>query len=154
MRWLRWMPRTNLTSLFVEAAKPPLKGQITHWDRKISEFGLRLSQGGAKSWTIAYRHQGRIRWLKLGTYPTLGLADARDMARARLSDAQKGLDPASLKQAERDADSFKVLTGRYLAEHARVKKKPRSAVEDEKNITESCFRFGEEAKRAASNAAT
>jgi hypothetical protein len=75
-------------------------------------------------------------------------------ARARLSDAQKGLDLASLKQAERDADSFKVLTGRYLAEHARVKKKPRSAVEDEKNITESCFRFGEVAKRAASNAAT
>jgi integrase len=128
------MPRTNLTALFIESVKPPAQGQTTYWDKKLSGFGLRLSQGGAKSWTVAYRHEGRMRWLKLGTYPTLKLADARDMARNRLAEAQKGLDPASLKSAERDADTFKMLTARYLAEHARVKKKLRSALEDEKNI--------------------
>jgi integrase len=128
------MPRRNLTSLFVETAKLPARGQITYWDIKLSGFGLRLSQGGAKSWTVAYRHQGRMRWLKLGTYPTLKLADARDMARSRLAEVQKGLDPASLKSAERDADTFRTLTERYVDEHARVKKKRRSALEDEKNI--------------------
>lgn len=127
-------PRTNLAALYVESAKPPAKGQVTYWDRKISGFGLRLSQGGARSWVVAYRHQGGMRWLKLGTYPLLGLADAREIARNKLADVQKGLDPATLKQAEREADSFKALAERYLAERARVKKKPRSAREDEKNI--------------------
>jgi hypothetical protein len=75
--------------LFVDSVKPPTKGQITYWDQKIAGFGLRLSDGGARSWTIAYRYEGRMRWLKLGTYPTLKLADARDMARNKLADVQK-----------------------------------------------------------------
>jgi integrase len=128
------MPRTNLTALFVDSAKPPPQGQITYWDTKITGFGLRLSQGGSRTWTVAYRHQGRMRWLKLGTYPTLTLADAREIARDKLADVQKGFDPATLKKAEREADSFKALAERYLVEHAHMKKKPRSAREDEKNI--------------------
>ncbi len=41
-------------------------------------FGLRVSQGGQKTWVVMYRAGGRKRRLKLGTFPLMGLADARE----------------------------------------------------------------------------
>ena len=124
--------RVKLTSVFVESAKAPEEGQKEYWDGKLPGFGLRVSQGGRKTWTLIYRHQGLARRLTLGTYPPLGLADARDMAKAKLSEVQGGLDPATMKQEARDAETFAAVADRYLAEHARMHKKPSSVYEDEK----------------------
>lgn len=124
--------RAKLTSAFVESVKAPENGQQEYWDSKLSGFGLRVSQGGRKTWTLLYRHQKLMRRLTVGTYPPLSLADARDMAKAKLAEVQRGLDPATLKQEARDADTFAAVAERYLAEHARVHKKASSVYEDEK----------------------
>jgi integrase len=79
-----------------------------------------------------YRHQGRLRRLTLGTYPILSLVDARDLAKTRLADVQRGLDPGQQKQDARDAVIFAALAERYLAEHARMKKRAASIHEDER----------------------
>jgi len=126
--------RTNLTSLAVEAIKPPELGQVTYWDKKLAGFGLRVSQGGRKTWVCVYRHNGRLRWLTLGNYPITGVADARLQARQKLADVQKGVDVATMNRKAREADIYAVLCTRYIAEHARVKKKPKSVYEDERII--------------------
>jgi integrase len=126
--------RAKLTAPFVESMKPPERGQIEYWDRKTPGFALRVSQGGQKAWVLLYRHQGRLRRLTLGTYPILGVADARDMAKARLAEVQQGNDPATAKRDRRESDTFAALSDRYLTEYARSKKRASSVHEDEKML--------------------
>jgi integrase len=70
--------------------------------------------------------------MTLGPYPTLSLADARQLARAALRDAAHGADPAGEKQTQRGAESFGELAQLYLDKHAKVLK--RSWREDERTI--------------------
>jgi integrase len=128
--------RSQLTDLFVRSVTVD-KGQKMFWDRgNIGGFGLRVSAGGMKAWTLAYRNKaGRMRWLKLGTYPVTAVVDARDAARIALAQIQQGLDPAEEKRkAREDRQSFAALCDRYLNEYARPKKKPRSVAEDARLI--------------------
>src|SRR5690242_15834371 len=111
------MPDDRLTALFVDGVKAPERGQRTYFDHRVPGFGLRVSQGGRKTWVLVYRHQGRLRWYTIGTYPILSLADARNLAKSRLSEVQKGTDVASVKQQATEADTFAQLTHRYLTEH-------------------------------------
>jgi integrase len=124
--------RANLTAAFVHALKPPERGQIDYWDTHLSGFGLRISEGGRKAWTVFYRHRGRLRRLTLGHYPTLSLADARQLAKAALRDAQHGLDPAGAKRDANSAESFADLGTLYLERHAKIMK--RTWREDERKI--------------------
>jgi integrase len=121
--------RKALTAAFVESVKPQEK-RIDYWDAKLAGFGLRVTQTGAKTWCALYRHRGRIRRLTIGSYPILGLADAREIARRALRDAQLGLDPAAARGQARDADSFGELAALYLERHSKVNK--RSWHEDER----------------------
>jgi len=71
-----------------------------------------------------------MRRLTLGSYPTLSLADARQLAKGALREAQLGLDPAGSKQTARAAETFGELAVLYLERHAKVTK--RSWREDER----------------------
>ena len=126
--------RKNLTSVLLEGIKPPANGQAAYWDKKVTGLGFRVSRGGRRTWVLAYRYEGRMRWLTLGTYPILSLADARDLAKVKLHVVQTGGDPVAEKHKTRDADTFAVLAERYLNEHARRFKKASSTREDERNI--------------------
>ena len=72
--------RRRLDAAFVEYAKSPERGQAVYWDQKLPGFGLRVSCGGGKTWVYAYRHAGKMKWMKLGSYPGTSLADARAAA--------------------------------------------------------------------------
>jgi len=113
------------------------EGRRTYWDKNLSGFGLRVTETGHKTWVLAYRREGRLRWYTIGTYPPLSLADARELAKDKLADAQKGKDPAGEKQELREAETFKVLADRYLSEWAARHKKESSAREDKRNIERS-----------------
>jgi integrase len=93
---------------------------------------VRVSASGKKSFTVFYRHAGRVRRLTLGTYPPITLADAREMAREALREAALGGDPATRKKEERKADSFAQLAHEYLERHAKPNK--RSWKEDNRII--------------------
>lgn len=123
---------TRLTAVFVESVKPPARGQRAYFDPKLPGFGLRVSQGGTKTWVILYRINGKQKWHKVGTHPPLSLVDARAIAKGKLADVQRGEDPERDKQEARQADSFADLAERYLVEHAKVHKK--TAAEDERII--------------------
>lgn len=75
--------KLTLTDLTVQRLKAPEKGQTTVWDTIIRGFGIRLSQGGSRSWIVV---KGKARKLTtLGRYPTLTLKDARNRARSLLA---------------------------------------------------------------------
>jgi hypothetical protein len=63
------MPSIKLTARTVENAKPPAKGRIEYWDAALPGFGLRVTDKGAKSWTVLYRVHGRLRRATLGNLP-------------------------------------------------------------------------------------
>ena len=117
------MPIKKLTTRLVMSLEVPSTGQIDYWDQSKTSFGIRVSKGGQKTWTLLYRINRRQRRLKLGTFPTMGLADARERARKALLDVADGRDPAAEKIAARHAKTFAQLADEYMEHHAIPKKK-------------------------------
>src|SRR5690349_18561866 len=98
------MPKVLLTDRRITAIKPR-SSRVEYVDKKVPGLALRVTPTGAKSWTVRYRHRGRLRRLTLGDLALISLADARERARDHLHDASKGKDPATEKQAGRRAET-------------------------------------------------
>jgi len=109
----------------LQAIKAPKAGRVEYWDADTKGLGLRVSPSGRKTWILMYRVRGekRVRRATLGTYPTLSLADAREMAQGDLRAAAKGKDPAATRKGERAADTFGELAERYIERYAKKKKR-------------------------------
>ncbi|MGZ3321857.1 MAG: Arm DNA-binding domain-containing protein, partial [Xanthobacteraceae bacterium] len=71
----------------MKAAKPPERGTTTLWDGALKHFGVRISQGGAKSFIILVASGRRE---VIGRYPTISLADARAEGKRRLAEYALG----------------------------------------------------------------
>ena len=93
-RRLKFNDRTIL------ALKPTHK-RVQYWDESLPGFGLRVSPPnrkspkGRKTWIVMYRRpSGSAVRLKLGTYPAVGLAEARVKAKEYLGQIEiEGRDP-------------------------------------------------------------
>ncbi|RZI43660.1 site-specific integrase [Herbaspirillum sp. HC18] len=57
-----------------------------------------LSRAGTASWILRYRYGGRARELTIGNFPDIGLAEAREKARAKRAEIDQGGDPAADKR--------------------------------------------------------
>jgi len=74
----------RLTDLQIGKLRSPETGQKTYFDDALPGFGVRVSQGGSKSFVVMY---GKSRKLKtLGRYPNITLKDARVVAKRLQSD--------------------------------------------------------------------
>lgn len=61
-----------------------------------------LSKKGTATWVLRYSQPGgRRRELTLGNYPDISLASARELAREKRAEIDKGLDPATEKKQEK-----------------------------------------------------
>ncbi|MGF1610373.1 MAG: tyrosine-type recombinase/integrase [Kiloniellales bacterium] len=110
------MARLGLTDISVRAVKPPATGQVTYWDKALPSFGLRVSQGGTKSFVVMY---GATRQLTtIGRYPVLKLSDARKEAKRLLAEHTLG-------RRRPQNITFDEAKRRYLAASA-LKNKPRT----------------------------
>lgn len=69
-----------LTDAKVAAIRPPANGQKEYPDPKVSGLRLRVGAGGAKTWIFRARTRDRMINKKLGAYPGMKLAEARDAA--------------------------------------------------------------------------
>ncbi len=119
------MPRIPFTDRSIKAAESPPRGQIEYFevDGRLPGFGLRVSASGRKSWILVYRVGRHPRRLTLGTYPIVGLADARAQAKEALATVVGGGDPAMAKKADRSAISFGELADDYIERHAKPNKR-------------------------------
>jgi integrase len=86
------MPVARLTEMTVSNARPREKGQYTLWDATLKHFGLRVSQGGAKTFTIM--HGTRRERISIGRYPAISLAQARARAKELLAERTLNKDRA------------------------------------------------------------
>lgn len=84
------MPTASLTDRTLKTLPAPEAGQVTYWDSALSGFGVRVSQGGTKSFVVVY---GPNRTRKtIGRYPTITLKQARDKAKELKAAFVLGLD--------------------------------------------------------------
>lgn len=115
------LPPMSLTDVAVRKAKPGDKPY------KLADGGgsfLLVNPNGSKWWRLKYRFEGKEKLLALGTYPSTGLADARDKRDAARKLLQAGIDPSAQRKAakvagtERAANSFAVIAEEWLAKQA------------------------------------
>jgi integrase len=116
------MPTLMLTDRQIAAIKPTIT-RVEYVDEKVPGLALRVTPNGVKSWTVRYRHRGRLRRLTLGSANVIPLVQARARVRDLLHDASKGADPATEKQAGRKAETIGDLAELYIAKWAKPRKR-------------------------------
>jgi integrase len=84
-----------LTPLAIERMKPPATGQVEVFDRGYPGLSLRVSYGGSRTWSLFYRSGGKLHRLKLGLYPVMSLAEAREAWREARKEIAQGRDPSA-----------------------------------------------------------
>ncbi|MEZ5492011.1 MAG: integrase arm-type DNA-binding domain-containing protein [Gammaproteobacteria bacterium] len=84
--------------------------------------GLRLvvSQSGAKKWVLRFTISGKRREMGLGSFPDIGLAEAREEATKCRKQAKNGIDPINARQADEEMiPDFTSCAARYIRAHRR-----------------------------------
>ena len=125
------MPKVTLTDIAIRALKLPTKGQVTHFDKSLSGFGIRVSQGGAKTFTVIYGANRRR--ASLGRYGTISLSDARKEAKRILAEHTLG-------KTRTLSINFQEAVDLYLTA-CEQKNRPRT-VYDYKRLINRHFRLG------------
>lgn len=133
--------------LSTDAAIKALKPRAKDYERRVARVSglqLRVTSKGSKIWSLRLTLDGRPRY-RIGTYPAVGLKDARALANEAIRLVASGIDPRDEREAERNAlrmgDMFgaKGHEGWYLSEyvqHAGVDGGPKA----EKSInTDLCY---------------
>jgi integrase len=94
------MARDRLTALQVKRAHD--KGEAVLLADGAGLY-LRKQTSAGTTWTFRYRFGGRDRWMALGNYPDMELAEARKVARLKRTMVDAGRDPLLEKQTEIEA---------------------------------------------------
>jgi integrase len=88
------------------------------FDDDLPGFGLRIREGGKRSWVVQFRVGRKQRRMTLGTMKTLDGGEARKRARTAISKVHLGHDPQSEKMAARAPKPLEMTLGdlveRYL----------------------------------------
>ena len=93
------MPTVHLTDRTIRSLKTD-KDREMFWDDVLTGFGVRVTRQSKKTFILRYRLNGKRPRMTLGTYPPLGLAEARVKARSILVQTDEGFDPT---RAEEDS---------------------------------------------------
>jgi len=89
-------------------------------------LSARVSPKGKITFQLRYRYDSKARRLDLGTYPLLGLKDAREQAQRLKAELEQGYDPRMVrlleKQAIIEADSFEDLFRQWYEAYCKPNK--------------------------------
>ena len=123
-----------LTTIAVKRMSPPATGRKETYDAKVPGLFLRVTKTGSKSWGLDFRINGKRERLMLGSYPIVGLEDARTAATDALRAVRDGVNPAAEKRAAKlgqlSPDTFRAVADLFVERHA--KKNNRSWKETER----------------------
>jgi integrase len=116
------MPKKKLTDLFVKRVKPPTSGRAEYFDTSFPALALRVTDKGAKSFSVFGRLHGRLRRVTLEAKKP---AEARREAQAVLDRLQAGIDPLEEKRIRRDQRTSETETfGAVLDDYLEKQVKP------------------------------
>lgn len=125
------MPKVTLTNITLRSLAPPLTGQVTYWDESITGFGVRVSQGGTKSFVVV--HGVNRQRETLGRYPTISLKEAREKAKQLLAEITLGVNQSR---------TISYREARALFLEACEAKNKKSTVDYYRKRLDTHFRFG------------
>jgi integrase len=108
------MAKRHLTDKSVQHLKPPVTGEVQVFDLGYPGLALRVGHGGAKSFELFYRTGGKQRRERLGRWPQITLADARDAWRKTRELIAKGEEPSSRNGAKAPAMLFERVVEDWL----------------------------------------
>ena len=116
--------RKLLTDAFCKAAEPPSGGRLEFTDLRCAGLAFRITANGTRSWAFRFRDPttGMSTRATIGTYPDVGLSDARTKADYLRITVASGLNPIEVKRAQRTAAkdrSFAAVAERFMEEHSR-----------------------------------
>ena len=106
------MPKRALTDAAVKRLKPPSEGQVDNFDAGYPGLALRIGCGGTRTWVFFTRVGTRLVRHRLGNYPAMTLAAARDAWRTAREQVQAGKPPRAA--TSRHKDSVEVVVADWL----------------------------------------
>lgn len=131
----------RLTDITIRSLKAPATGAVVFSDDLIAGFGVRVSEGGTKSFVLTYGPR-RTRET-LGRVGIITLADARDAAKKRLAGYTLGKDkPRAITWTKAKEEYFKEQAGKLRA----------TTATDYRYILDRHFRYGEQKLHTLSQA--
>jgi integrase len=127
----------KLTATTVRTAElPASKTEAIFFDDDIPGFGLRLREGGSRSFVFQYKLGAKHRRMALGKATALNLAEIRKLAMQHYASVRRGEDPAADKAdaVRQVSETFKFYVDQYL-DALRQRLRPRSFKEIERHLT-------------------
>ena len=116
------MPTRELTDRFCRTAKPVGGTQTDFFDTVVKGLSLRVSTG-TRAFCLNYTTPTRKRArMKLGRYPEMKLARAREKAREARCEIGEGNDPLIEKRAQAASQTVSDLVENYVTRHASTKR--------------------------------
>lgn len=113
---------TRFTDKMIEKLKPQDKIVDT---RETDGFGVRVLPSGVKTWFYIYRFEGKRRFMNLGHYPAISLAEARTKHRAALTRVEQGGDPFSELEAAAHERKKTPNLSDFIDDYIRIYAKPK-----------------------------
>ena len=80
------MAKLVFSDVGLRSLQPPPKGQRSYWDAKLPTFGVRVSQGGSKTFVVNQNNT----LITIGRWPLISLAQARGEAKRLLAEKTLG----------------------------------------------------------------
>ena len=114
----------SLTNLAIKGAKPREKSY------KLSDSGglyIEISPAGGKWWRYKYRFNGKESRLSLGTYPDVGLKEARELHVIERKKLASGIDPSESRKIQKaiskqnNDNSFEFIAREWWGAHMKNK---------------------------------
>lgn len=126
--------KAKISKRVVEAIEPGPR-DVFLWDSEMPGFGCKITPKGRRIYVFQYDKHGKTWRMTIGRHGIDKTAEeARQKARGLWGDLAEGGHPALERKQARSAPTLAEFAERYLEEHARPKKKPRSAAEDERML--------------------
>jgi integrase len=86
----------DLTDAWLRSLALPATGRVEVWDKRVRGLVLRITPNGTFTWSARARTtDGKRTRPKLGTWPAVGISEARRRALATVADIQRGGDPVA-----------------------------------------------------------
>jgi integrase len=96
--------RREITDVWLRGLTPPESGRLEVWDTRAPGLVLRIGKKGVAIWSVRARTAaGKRTRPKIGSWPSLSIADARKRARAITAAIDGGGDPVKEKRAAQAA---------------------------------------------------
>jgi integrase len=125
--------KRSLSDRLLRSLARPRETSQEIWDQQLRGFGCRASKQGVVSFFAMRRPHGSAKSIriKVGDFPAMSLVEARQRARALLTEMQDGVDPRARKAEEvrraaaEKASTFAAVAEAFISRHVATRRTAR-----------------------------